>query len=374
MRITIQLQLKVSQQHQQYPCFSIAAHFLFPELFRMASKESNVGINGFGRIGRLFFRAALMHKNDYHFHVTAINDPQLDLESMMYLLKYDSVHGKLPFDVCTEGKDTLCVGSCKVKVFHFDDPSQIPWRDCGVEIVAETSGMFVTCEKANAHMKSGPCQVVLSAPAHDNTTPTFCMGVNHKAYHPDMKVVSNGSCTTNCFAPLAKLLNDCYGIEEGLMTTVHAVTATQNTVDGPTHRCGDMRGGRAYGLNIIPSTTGAAESVTKCIPELEGKISGMSLRVPVENVSVLDFTCKLTRGMNSLEDFCNCICNIEKDKTHDLYGIIGVTCDPVVSSDFNGDKRSCIVDMHASMLLNPTFVKIIAYYDNEWAYANRLVY
>lgn len=341
----------------------------------MANQNSGklgVGINGFGRIGRLFLRVVCLKKSlNYQFHVVAINEPMLTIDSMAYLFKHDSVHGTFPLEVRTDGKDTLIIGDCHIKVTNILNAAEIPWKDLGVQLVAETSGKYVMAEKAEAHLNAGAQQVVMSAPAKDDSTPHFVLGVNEKNYRPEMKIVSNGSCTTNCLAPLVKILHENYGIEEALMTTVHAVTASQSVVDGPHKK--DLRAGRAYARNIIPAHTGAAESVVKVIPELQGKITGLALRVPVENVSVLDLTCKLSRGMNSLEELAKIISNIEKDTNHCLHDIIGVECGPLVSSDFNGDERSCVVDIGASILLNPTFVKIIAYYDNEWAYARRLV-
>eukprot|EP01040_Poterioochromonas_malhamensis_P008797 gene8797-9531_t len=335
------------------------------------SGQLKVGINGFGRIGRLFLRVVCLKKSlNYQFRVAVINDPLLNIDSMAYLFKHDSVHGTFPCEVRSDGKDTLIIGDCHIKVTNFASAAEIPWKEFGVQLVAETSGKYVSADKAEDHLKGGAEQVVISAPAKDDTTPHFVLGVNEKNYHPGMKIVSNGSCTTNCLAPLVKVLNENFGIEEALMTTIHAVTASQSVVDGPNKK--DLRAGRCYARNIIPAHTGAAESLTKVLPELKDKITGLALRVPVENVSVLDLTCKLSRGMNGLEEFAKIIVNIEKDTNHCLHDIIGVECGPVVSSDFNGDERSCIVDISASILLNPTFVKIISYYDNEWAYARRL--
>ncbi len=334
------------------------------------AQNMRVGINGFGRIGRLFARAAVQRNM---FLPAVINDPMLDADSMAYLLRYDSVHGMAPFDIQVTNHQELNVNGMSIKIYSEKDATKIPWGQHGVEIVAETSGAYTAYEKAEAHLEGrnefGAKRVVISAPAKN--TPVFVMGVNHEHYDPGMKIVSNASCTTNCLAPLAKIVHDLYGIEEGLLTTVHAVTATQALVDGPSKK--DYRAGRSAGRNIIPASTGAAKAVTKVLPELEGKMTGMAFRVPVENVSVVDFTCRLTQPMQSLDDLAREIDQIEKDDTHPLHGIIGVTRDPVVSIDFNGDDRSCIFDATASILLNPTFVKLIAYYDNEWAYAVRLV-
>jgi glyceraldehyde 3-phosphate dehydrogenase len=344
-----------------------------------ASKEGvkgvNVGINGFGRIGRLLMRSWFYNKDRYHFHVTAINDPLLDLDSMIYLFKHDSVHGRFPGDVVKEGKDCMKIGNHCIKVSHVANVNEIPWNDANVDIIAETSGKNVSGDKCQDHFQCGGTvkQVVISAPTDDDKTPLFVMGVNHKNYHPNMKVVSNGSCTTNALAPLAKLLNDNYGIEAGIMTTIHAVTASQNVVDGPCHHSGSLRAGRCSSRNIIPFHTGATEGIGIVLPELKGKITGMGLRVPVENVSVLDLTCQLSKGMNSLTDFAGLLDSISNDKNHELYGVVGVTNEPVVSSDLIGDTRSFILDLNASVLLNPNFVKLIAFYDNEFAYATRLV-
>jgi glyceraldehyde 3-phosphate dehydrogenase len=330
------------------------------------ASDTRIGINGFGRIGRLLTRV-LMQK--HLFHIVAINDPVLNARSMAYLLKYDSVHGKFPMDVVVESDHMLKINGCSIQIFSEADASHIPWGEAKVEIVAECSGFYTSNKKSEAHLSAGAKHVVISAPA-DNT-PVFVMGVNQESYDPrSMHIISNGSCTTNCLVPLLKVVNDMYGIEECLVTAVHAVTATQKTVDGECHK--DLRAGRAYARNIIPATTGASRAVTQALPELEGKVGAMSLRVPVENVSVVDATCRLTRPMRSKDDLAQHILQIEHNKKDPLHGILGVTFDPVVSSDFNGDERSSIWDVEASLMLNPTFVKLIAYYDNEWAYAVRL--
>lgn len=331
------------------------------------ASETRIGINGFGRIGRLLTRVLVKKQL---FHIVAINDPVLDVRSMAYLLKYDSVHGKFPLDIHIENDHILKINGCPIQIFSEIDASNIRWGDVGAEIVAECSGFYTSAAKSEAHLSAGAKHVVISAPAEN--TPVFVMGVNQESYDPhSMNIISNGSCTTNCLVPLLKVVNDLYGIEECLVTTVHAVTATQKTVDGGSKK--DPRAGRAYARNIIPASTGASKAVTCVLPELQGKVAALSLRVPVENVSVIDVTAKLTRPMHSKEDLAHHIEQIEHNKQDKLHGILGVTYDPVVSSDFNGDERSGILDVEASVMLNPTFVKLIAYYDNEWAYAVRLV-
>lgn len=329
--------------------------------------ETKIGINGFGRIGRLLTRVLVKKQL---FHIAAINDPVLNVQSMAYLLKYDSVHGRFPLDIEIESDQILKINGCPIRVFAETDASAIPWGEVGAEIVAECSGFYTSADKAENHLKAGAKHVVISAPAKD--TPVFVMGVNQESYDPhSMKIISNGSCTTNCLVPLLKVVNDLYGIQESLVTTVHAVTATQKTVDGGSKK--DFRAGRAYARNIIPASTGASQAVTQVLPDLEGKVAAISLRVPVENVSVIDATIKLSRGLRSIQDLAQHIQQIEQNPKDPLHGILGVTFDPVVSSDFNGDERSSILDVGASVQLNPTFVKLIAYYDNEWAYAVRLV-
>lgn len=327
-----------------------------------------IGINGFGRIGRLLLRNIVMKKM---YSVAAINDPCLDAETAAYLLKYDSVHGKFPMDVNVEGKDCLNVSGCKIKMFQCSNPEDIPWGDMGVQIVAETSGKNTSCDKCQGHLKSGARMVVLSAPPKDQSTPVFVMGVNHmRMKDGGNRVISNASCTTNCAAPLAKLMNEMYGIQEAFLTTVHAMTASQTVVDGVSHK--DWRAGRAAGVNIIPSTTGASEAVVKVLPELDGKIAGMAFRVPVEDVSVIDFTMKLSRPMNNMRDLFQRIEQIQNDPNHEMHGVIGVTNEPLVSSDFICEERSCVLDAQACMQVNPTFVKLVAWYDNEWGYACKM--
>ena len=320
----------------------------------------NIGINGFGRIGRLVFRSAI---NNDEFNVTCIND-LLDINHLAYLLKYDSVHG--PFDGSVEvSGNSLLVNGKKVQITAERDPNNIGWLDLNTDIVAECTGIFTTIDTASSHLNSGAKKVVISAPSAD--APMFVMGVNHKEAKSSDTIVSNASCTTNCLAPSAKVLNDNFGIEEGLMTTVHAATATQFTVDGPSRK--DFRGGRSSLLNIIPSSTGAAKAVTKVIPSLEGKLTGMAFRIPTANVSVVDLTVRLNKK-TSYEEIKNSMLDASKN---DLNGILGYCDDPVVSQDFIGDKRTSIFDANAGMELNSNFFKIISWYDNECGYSNKLL-
>jgi glyceraldehyde 3-phosphate dehydrogenase len=320
-----------------------------------------VGINGFGRIGRLVFRAAL---NNPDIVVTGINDPFIDLEYMKYMLKYDTIHGQFKGEI--EGKDgKLVVNGHAISVFGVMEPTEIPWKDCGAEYIVESTGVFTTTEKASAHFKGGAKKVIISAPSAD--APMFVMGVNNTKYKKEMTVISNASCTTNCLAPIAKVLNDKFGIIEGLMTTVHSTTATQKTVDGPSKK--DWRGGRAASANIIPSSTGAAKAVGKVIPELNGKLTGMAFRVPTLNVSVVDLTCRLEKAAPY-----KAICDAMKEASEGaLKGILGYTEEEVVSSDFIGDPRASIFDAKAGIGLNDNFVKVISWYDNEWGYSNKVV-
>jgi len=322
------------------------------------------GINGFGRIGRLVFRAALANPK---VQVTAINDPFMDSEYLLYNLKYDSVHGRFKGEIKRDG-DHLIVNGKKIQLFHEKDPKSIPWGTAGADIVCESTGVFLSADKAEAHLKGGAKKVILSAPPKDET-PMFVMGVNHKSYKPELNIVSNASCTTNCLAPIAKVLNDKYGIVEGLMTTVHSATATQLVVDGPSKGGKDWRAGRAASTNIIPSSTGAAKAVGKVIKELKGKLTGMSFRVPTVNVSVVDLTCRLEKPA-SYEDICKAM---KEASEGELKGILGYTSDEVVSTDFIGDPLSSIFDAHAGISLNPNFVKVVSWYDNEWGYSNRVV-
>jgi len=320
-----------------------------------------VGINGFGRIGRLVFRAAIENPA---IEVVGINDPFIDLEYMTYMLKYDSVHGQFQGTIAVEG-DKLVVNGKKISVFTCKDPGEIQWSSCGADYVVESSGVFTTIDKASAHFKGGAKKVIISAPSND--APMFVMGVNNNKYTKDMKVVSNASCTTNCLAPLAKVIHDKFGIVEALMTTVHATTATQKTVDGPSNK--DWRGGRAAAANIIPSSTGAAKAVGKVIPELNGKLTGMAFRVPTMDVSVVDLTCRLEKAAT----YDEIKAAVKKASEGELKGILGYTEDDVVSADFIHDARTSIFDAKAGIALNDKFVKLVAWYDNEWGYSNKVV-
>ncbi len=323
-------------------------------------KQIKIGINGFGRIGRLVFRAA-QKRND--ILVVGIND-LIDVDYMAYMLKYDSVHGR--FDGTVEVVDgCLVVNGNKIRVTSEKDPANLKWNEIGAEYIVESTGLFLTKEKAEAHLKAGAKKVIMSAPSKDDT-PMFVYGVNHTTY-AGQNIISNASCTTNCLAPIAKVLNDAFGIESGLMTTVHATTATQKTVDGPSAK--DWRGGRAAGGNIIPSTTGAAKAVGKVIPSLNGKLTGISMRVPTLDVSVVDLTVNLSRPA-SKEDICAAM---KKASEGEFKGILGYTEDAVVSSDFTGDSRTSIFDANAGVYLTDKFVKVISWYDNEWGYSNKVL-
>lgn len=319
-----------------------------------------VGINGFGRIGRLVMRAA---QSNPAIQVVAVNDPFIPPDYMEYMLKYDSCHGQFPADVKNVG-DAISVGGDQVAVFGERDPAQIPWGSAGADFVVESTGVFTSLEGASKHKEGGAKKVVISAPSGD--APMFVMGVNDSEY-AGQDVVSNASCTTNCLAPLAKVIHDKYGISEGLMTTVHAVTATQQTVDGPSQK--DWRGGRAACFNIIPSSTGAAKAVGKVLPALDGKLTGMSFRVPTINVSVVDLTVKLDSGA-SYEEIC---AEIKAASEGSMAGILGYTDEMVVSSDFIGDKRSSIFDAGAGISMSSNFVKLVSWYDNEAGYSNRVL-
>ncbi len=320
-----------------------------------------MGINGFGRIGRLVFRAAAGNPNVI---VTGINDPFIDPEYMVYMLQYDTVHGR--FKGTIEAKEgAIVVNGNEIKVYNMMNPAEIPWKDCGADYVVESSGVFTDTEKAKVHLQGGAKKVVISAPSKD--APMFVMGVNHKTYNTGMDVVSNASCTTNCLAPLAKVINDSFGIEEALMTTVHSLTATQKTVDGPSKK--DWRGGRAASYNIIPSSTGAAKAVGKVIPELNGKLTGMAFRVPTADVSVVDLTARLKTPAT----YDEIKAAIKKAADGELKGILGYTEDAVVSSDFIGDARTSIFDADAGIMLSPKFVKLVSWYANEWGYSNKVV-
>ncbi|MBQ1636636.1 MAG: type I glyceraldehyde-3-phosphate dehydrogenase [Bacteroidales bacterium] len=323
-------------------------------------KKIKVGINGFGRIGRLVFRAA--QKRD-DIVVVGIND-LIDVEYMAYMLKYDTMHGQ--FDGSVEIKNgNLVVNGNEIRVTAEKDPANLRWNEVGAEYVVESTGLFLTKEKAEAHLKAGAKRVVMSAPSKDDT-PMFVYGVNHKTY-AGQSIISNASCTTNCLAPLTKVLNDNFGVVNGLMTTVHSTTATQKTVDGPSAK--DWRGGRAAAGNIIPSTTGAAKAVGKVIPELNGKLTGISMRVPTLDVSVVDLTVNLAKPATK-EDICKAM---KAASEGELKGILGYTEDAVVSSDFLGDSRTSIFDANAGVYLTDTFVKVISWYDNEWGYSCKLL-
>ncbi len=320
-----------------------------------------IGINGFGRIGNLAFQAALKKKE---VEVVAINDPFITADYMAYMVKYDTIHGKFEGEVSSK-ENTLVVNGKEIKVYNEMDPANIPWGKDGVDYVLECSGVFTTMEKAEAHIKGGAKKVIISAPSKD--APMFVMGVNNEKYDPSMNIVSNASCTTNCLAPLAKVINDNFGIVDGLMTTVHSTTATQKTVDGASKK--DWRGGRAAAANIIPSSTGAAKAVGKVIPELNGKLTGMAFRVPTVDVSVVDLTCNLAKPA-TMEEICTVM---KKASENEMKGIIEYTEDAVVSSDFINDEHTSIFDATAGIQLTDTFVKLVAWYDNEWGYSNKLV-
>jgi len=320
-----------------------------------------VGINGFGRIGRLVTRAAILHHPKCE--IVAINDPFIDLEYMVYMFKYDSTHGPFKGEVKAEG-GKLVINGHAITVFHERNPADIKWGDAGATYVVESTGVFTTIEKASAHLKGGAKRVVISAPSAD--APMFVMGVNHEKYDNSLLVVSNASCTTNCLAPLAKVINDNFGIIEGLMSTVHAVTATQKTVDGPSGKL--WRDGRGAAQNIIPASTGAAKAVGKVIPELNGKLTGMAFRVPTPNVSVVDLTVRLEKPAPY-----DAIKKVIKEAAEGpMKGVLKYTEDQVVSTDFNSDPHSSIFDAGAGIALNEHFVKLVSWYDNEFGYSNRV--
>ncbi|KAG8993517.1 hypothetical protein FRB93_001974 [Tulasnella sp. JGI-2019a] len=321
-----------------------------------------VGINGFGRIGRIVLRNALAHNE---VQVNAVNDPFIDLHYMVYMFKYDSTHGR--FKGTVEAKDgKLVVNGHPITVFQERDPANIKWASAGAEYIVESTGVFTTKEKASAHLKGGAKKVIISAPSAD--APMYVCGVNLEAYDPKETVISNASCTTNCVAVLAKVINDEFGIVEGLMTTVHATTATQKTVDGPSNK--DWRGGRGAAANIIPSSTGAAKAVGKVIPSLNGKLTGLSFRVPTSDVSVVDLVVRLQKGA-SYDEIKTVI--KKASESGPLKGIIGYTEDEVVSTDFIGEETSSMFDAKAGIALNANFVKLVAWYDNEWGYSKRVV-
>ncbi|KAI1084472.1 glyceraldehyde-3-phosphate dehydrogenase [Whalleya microplaca] len=320
-----------------------------------------VGINGFGRIGRIVFRNAVEHPE---IEIVAVNDPFIEVHYAAYMLKYDSTHGLFKGTVEVES-DGLVVDGKKVKFYTERDPSAIPWAASGAEYIVESTGVFTTTDKAKAHLKGGAKKVVISAPSAD--APMYVMGVNEKTYDGKADVISNASCTTNCLAPLAKVINDEFNIIEGLMTTVHSYTATQKTVDGPSAK--DWRGGRTAAQNIIPSSTGAAKAVGKVIPELNGKLTGMAMRVPTSNVSVVDLTVRIEKGAT----YDEIKAAIKKASDGPLKGVLGYTEDDVVSTDLNGNTNSSIFDAKAGISLNKNFVKLVSWYDNEWGYSRRVL-
>ena len=323
--------------------------------------KTKIAINGFGRIGRLVFRVAAQNEN---IEVVGIND-LIDVDYMAYMLKYDSTHGNFKGEVTVE-EGRLVVNGNAIRVTSERNPANLKWGEIGVDYVIESTGLFLSKEFAKGHIEAGAKKVVMSAPSKDDT-PMFVMGVNHTDYHPDMQFVSNASCTTNCLAPIAKVLNDNFGIKEGLMTTVHAATATQKTVDGPSMK--DWRGGRGAYQNIIPSSTGAAKAVGKVIPTLNGKLTGMSFRVPTADVSAVDLTVNLEKATSYEE-----ICAVMKAASEGpMKGVLGYTEDAVVSNDFLGDSRTSIFDAGAGIQLSPTFVKVVSWYDNEWGYSSKVI-
>ncbi|MBQ9792245.1 MAG: type I glyceraldehyde-3-phosphate dehydrogenase [Clostridia bacterium] len=321
-----------------------------------------IGINGFGRIGRLVLRAAADRKD---VEVVGINDPFISPDYASYLLRYDSIHGHFNGTV-EHTENSIIVNGKEIKMFAEKEPNKIDWKGCGAEYIAEATGKFTDPDGAKLHFEGGAKKVVITAPAKGGI-PMFVMGVNNTEYKTDMNIVSNASCTTNCLAPLAKVINDEFGLVEGLMTTVHATTATQLTVDGPSKK--DWRGGRAASGNIIPSSTGAAKAVGVVIPELNGKLTGMSFRVPTLDVSVVDLTCRLSKPTTYEEIKAA----VKKHSETDLKGILGYTDEPVVSTDFIHDARTSIFDANAGIMLNENFVKLVSWYDNEWGYSNKVV-
>jgi len=322
-----------------------------------------IGINGFGRIGRLVARVALQSDD---IELVAVNDPFIATDYMTYMFKYDTVHGQWKHnEISVKDSKTLLFGQKPVAVFGCRNPEEIPWGEAGAEYVIESTGVFTDKDKAAAHLKGGAKKVVISAPSKD--APMFVVGVNEKEYKSNINIVSNASCTTNCLAPLAKVINDRFGIVEALMTTVHSITATQKTVDGPSAK--DWRGGRAASFNIIPSSTGAAKAVGKVLPALNGKLTGMAFRVPTVNVSVVDLTVRLEKSAT----YEQIKAAIKEESEGNLKGILGYTEDDLVSSDFVGDSRSSIFDAKAGIALNENFVKLVSWYDNEWGYSNRVI-
>jgi len=320
-----------------------------------------VGINGFGRIGRIVFRNAVEHSD---VQIVAVNDPFIETKYAAYMLKYDSQHGQFKgtVEISDQG---LVVNGKTIRFYAERDPGNIPWSETGAEYIIESTGVFTTTEKASAHLKGGAKKVVISAPSAD--APMFVMGVNEKTYTADIPVISNASCTTNCLAPLAKVINDNFGLVEGLMTTIHSYTATQKTVDAPSAK--DWRGGRTAAQNIIPSSTGAAKAVGKVIPALNGKLTGMAMRVPTSNVSVVDLTCRTEKSVT----YDQIKQTMKAASENELNGILSYSEDALVSTDLNGDPHSAIFDASAGIALNDHFVKLVAWYDNEWGYSRRVV-
>jgi len=322
-----------------------------------------VGINGFGRIGRLVARVILQSED---VELVAVNDPFITTDYMTYMFKYDTVHGQWKHhEIKVKDSKTLLFGDKPVSVFGCRNPEEIPWGEAGADFVVESTGVFTDKDKAAAHLKGGAKKVIISAPSAN--APMFVVGVNHTSYTKDLDIVSNASCTTNCLAPLAKVINDKFGIVEGLMTTVHAMTATQKTVDGPSSK--DWRGGRAASFNIIPSSTGAAKAVGKVLPALNGKLTGMAFRVPTVDVSVVDLTVRLEKKAT----YDEIKAAIKAESEGSLKGILGYVDEDLVSTDFLGDSRSSIFDAKAGIALNDNFVKLVAWYDNEWGYSSRVV-
>lgn len=321
-----------------------------------------IAINGFGRIGRLVLRSAI--KNN-HVEVVAIND-LVEIEYLAYLLKYDSTHGRLLDQIDTDGQN-LIINDKQIRISSEKDPTKLDWGSLDVDYVIESTGLFLTEELANGHIKAGAKNVVISAPTKDKT-PMFVYGVNHKEYQPEMKIISNASCTTNCLAPIAKVLNDSFGIESGLMTTVHAVTSTQKAKDGVSSK--NWRLGRSAYDNIIPSSTGAAKAVSRVIPELESKLTGMAFRVPISNVSVVDLSVNL-KNKTTYKEIC--LAMKKASESEDLKGVLAYTEDMVVSSDFISNEHTSIFDANAGMQITDTFVKVVSWYDNEWGYSNKII-
>merc|ERR1712039_236428 len=336
--------------------------------FVTATMSTCMGINGFGRIGRLVFRAAM---GNPEVAVKAVNDPFMEMGYMVYQLKYDSVHKQFAGTISAkeaDGKEFLVVNGVEIQIFHEKDPASIPWGAAGAEYVCESTGVFTAKEKAELHLKGGAKKVIISAPPKD-AVPIYVIGVNHTEYKTTDTVVSNASCTTNCLAPLTKVVHEKFGIVEGLMTTVHATTATQLTVDGPSRGGKDWRGGRCASQNIIPSSTGAAKAVGKCLPAVNGKLTGMAFRIPTPDVSVVDLTCRLEKAAK----YDDIVAAIKEAAAGDMKGVLDFTEDEVVSTDFVSCKASSIFDVCAGIALNDNFVKLVSWYDNEWGYSNRLV-